>query len=638
MSDQSAHHPKKSGFLPLILLSYGALGVVYGDIGTSPLYALNETFFGHHALERNETNVHGILSLFFWSLTLVVTLKYLMLILKADNQGEGGVFSELSLIKSTNSKGKLAAFVISALVFGACLLYADGLITPAISVLSAVEGIEIATPAFHHAILPITIVILILLFAVQKKGTISNLFGFIMLIWFGTLSAVSIPFIIKHPEVFSSLDPRLGFTFLIHHGFDSMWVLGSVVLCITGGEALYADMGHFGRIPIRLAWFFIVYPALILNYFGQGARLLEPGNIPSNNLFYAIVPDWGLIPMVILATAATIIASQALISGAYSLTQQAVGLGYFPRMKIVHTSASILGQIYMPAVNWLLMIGCITLVIFFKSSSNLAAAYGLTVTATMAITTLGFYLVATEKWKWNKFLTGGICVFLGTIDLAFFASNTLKFLDGGFIPLLIALLLYGLMQLWNWGRGKLGQIYAPVDLTLGDLFDLKNVEWKGRIPTKISFFSPSPVISMESKISLTAQTFITRYHMLPAGLTFITVKILNEPFLTGNRIDRYEFKENTNSIVISYGYMEEIDLLETLHEEGITGNILVGDHEIFSDDSSWWHNFKTRIFRNMLRLSLPTYRYFGMKGQVKIIKEILPVEFGKDKSTLLDVE
>lgn len=640
MSDQPAHHPKKSGFLPIILLSYGALGVVYGDIGTSPLYALNETFFGHHALVRNETNVHGILSLFFWSLTLVVTLKYLMLILKADNQGEGGVFSELSLIKSTNSKSKLSAFVISALVFGACLLYADGLITPAISVLSAVEGIEIATPAFHNAILPITIVILILLFSVQRKGTgaISNLFGFIMLIWFGTLSAVALPFIIKHPEVFTSLDPRLGFDFLIHHGFDSMWVLGSVVLCITGGEALYADMGHFGRIPIRLAWFFIVYPALILNYFGQGARLLEPGIIPSNNLFYAIVPEWGLIPMVILATAATIIASQALISGAYSLTQQAVGLGYFPRMKIVHTSASILGQIYMPAVNWLLMVGCITLVIFFKSSSNLAAAYGLTVTATMAITTLGFYLVATEKWKWNKFLTGGICIFLGTIDLAFFASNTLKFLDGGFIPLLIALMIYGVMQLWNWGRNKLGQIYAPVDLTLGDLFDLKNVEWKGRIPTKISFFSPSPVVSLESKISLTAQTFITRYHMLPAGLTFITVRILNEPFLEGNRIERYEFGENTNSIVISYGYMEEIDLLEALHDEGINGNILVGDHEIFSDDSSWWHNFKTRVFRNMLRLSLPTYRYFGMKGQVKIIKEILPVEFGKDKSILLDVE
>jgi len=624
----------------VIALAFGALGVVYGDIGTSPLYALDQTFFGHHALERTETEVLGALSLFFYSLTIVISIKYLVFILRADNQGEGGVFSELSIIQSLKTKTRLTTFVSAALIFGACLLYADGLITPAISVLSAVEGIEIITPALHSAVVPITMVILIGLFLIQRHGTgtISRYFGLIMVLWFLSLVAMAIPHLANHPEVFSAINPEYAVRFVSHHGLYTMLVLGSVVLCVTGGEALYADMGHFGRGPIRIAWFALVYPALVINYFGQGARLMDQSPVSENNLFYSLVPSWALLPMVVLATCATIIASQALISGAYSLTRQAIGLGFFPRMKIVHTSSSMHGQIYMPGVNWLLLIGCLSLVVGFKSSTNLGAAYGIAVTGTMAVTTFGFYVVATENWGWNKWWVLPICAIFILIDTAFFVSNSLKFIEGGFVPIVIAFGLFFLMKIWNWGRIRLANIYTQVDVALEDLLALKGVEWQGRIPSRISFFTPLPVRDVKSFIPLTLQTFISRYHVLPQGLTFITVNVSQKPYEEGDRVQRYELPEGIVSYVITYGFMEEINLIDILKEAGLSGNILVGEHEIFTDHSSAYHNFKTRFFRQMLRISQPTHRYFGVSGQSKIMKEILPVEFAKDKTVLLDVD
>jgi len=623
-----------------LLLAFGALGVVYGDIGTSPLYAFNEAFFGHYPLAKGSPEVLGVLSLFFWALTLIVTIKYLVFILRADNQGEGGVFSELALLQQTGKKSKSIKIVTGLLVFGACLLYADGLITPAISVLSAVEGIQIVAPGMSKFVVPITILILVTLFSAQKFGTgaISRYFGLIMTVWFLTIAGLGLVYLIKVPEVLAALNPVYAVQFLFHHGWHSLFVLGAVTLCITGGEALYADMGHFGRAPIRLAWSGLVYPALVLNYFGQGALLLSGDPIQANNMFYSLAPDFLLIPLVVLATMATVIASQALISGAYSLTQQAIGLGYFPRMQITHTSHDVHGQIYMPAVNWLLMIGCIGLVLGFKSSSNLAAAYGLTVTATMGITTIGFFLVGTKVWNWNPFWMAPLCGGFLVLDMGFFTANTLKFLEGGYVPVIIGLTIYSVMWIWNWGKGKLGEVYRQTTLTLGDLLSLKGIEWKDRIPSKISFFTPTAVTDENSFVSLTLQTFMTRYHSLPAAMAFITVKISHKPIWNGERVIRYELPEDMVSLVIKYGYMEDIRLGEILEEQGIRGNILVGDHEIVADQSSWFHDLKVRLFRNLLRQAFPTYRYFGLKGHTKIIREIMPVKITNHSAYLMDVE
>jgi len=636
----SASGSSPASFKSVSLLAFGALGIVYGDIGTSPLYALNEAFFGHHPVSSEPGEVLGVLSLFFWALTLIITVKYLVFILRADNGGEGGVFSELALLKQTGKKTRSVSFAAALLVFGACLLYADGLITPAISVLSAVEGLKLIAPATGDLIVPVTMVILIVLFAAQKAGTgpISRYFGLIMLIWFAALAGLALPWIFRTPGVLQAVHPAYAVEFLFHHGWHSLFVLGAVTLCITGGEALYADMGHFGRAPIRLAWTVVVYPALVLNYFGQGAFLLSGAHVQDNNLFFSMAPEALLIPLVILATLATVIASQALISGAYSLTQQAIGLGFLPRMQITHTSHDIHGQIYMPAVNWILMIGCLALVAGFQSSSNLAAAYGLTVTATMGITTIGFYMVSTRLWNWNPWIIGPVCLGFLILDLGFFSANTLKFADGGYVPVIIGLGLYSVMELWNWGKGKLGSVYLQTKLTLEDLLSLKGVEWQGRIPAKIAFFSPEPVTNETGTLPLSLQTFITRYHVLPSSMALITVRISHKPVWEGKRTERFELPEGLISLVIRYGYMEEINLGTILEDQGISGNILVGDHEIVSDGSSWFHDLKVRLFRNLLRQAFPTYRYFGLRGHTKIIREIMPVKITPASAWLMNVE
>ncbi|EEG10089.1 low affinity potassium transporter Kup [Pseudogulbenkiania ferrooxidans] len=432
-------------------ITLAALGVVYGDIGTSPLYTLKECFAGH-GLPVTPGNVLGILSMIFWSLLFVVTLKYVIFILKADNRGEGGIMSLMALARQAAS-GKRRGLVVVLGLFGAALFYGDAIITPAISVLSAAEGLEVIKPELEAYVLPMSIVVLMALFLIQRFGTASvgMLFGPVMLLWFGTLGVLGLMQIAATPQVLAALNPLYAFDFLVKHGHDAFLALGAVVLALTGAEALYADMGHFGKKPIRLAWFNLVLPALLLNYFGQGALLMtDPSAI--RNPFYLLAPSWALMPLIILATLATVIASQAVISGAYSLTRQAIQLGYCPRMGILHTSAKEIGQIYMPFVNWGLLVAVMVVVLAFKSSGNLAAAYGIAVTGTMLITTLLAYIVARANWGWPQPLALAVTSFFLVIDTGFFSANALKLFSGGWLPLLIGLAVFTLMATWKRGR------------------------------------------------------------------------------------------------------------------------------------------------------------------------------------------
>ncbi|HVG39029.1 MAG TPA: KUP/HAK/KT family potassium transporter, partial [Pyrinomonadaceae bacterium] len=443
----------------LLLLSLTALGVVYGDIGTSPLYAMRECFHGPHAIAPTPENIYGVLSLIFWSLIIVISVKYLVFVLRADNQGEGGILALTALatpIKILSRTEKRGLVIIG--IFGAALLYGDGIITPAISVLSAVEGLQVATPYFSPYVVPITIVILVGLFFIQKRGTagVGKLFGPVTLLWFLSLAVLGVSHILRNPTVLNAINPVYGYHLFFDLGWAGYLVLGTVFLVVTGGEALYADMGHFGKRPIRLVWFTLVLPALLLNYFGQGAFLLgHPGAV--ENPFFLMAPSWALYPMVVLATMATVIASQALISGAYSITMQAVQLGFLPRFKIDHTSSIEYGQIYIPAINWGLMLGCIAIVIGFQTSSNLAAAYGVAVTSTMVITTILFYVVERERWKWSLPAALALSGFFLIIDLSFFGANIIKVAQGGWFPLLLAALVFIVMTTWKKGRRILAE-------------------------------------------------------------------------------------------------------------------------------------------------------------------------------------
>jgi KUP system potassium uptake protein len=488
VASASPHHPQAHG-AGLAKLALGAIGVVYGDIGTSPLYAVKECVSLPHGVAPLAVNIYGVLSLVFWSITLVVSVKYLIFVMRADNDGEGGVLALMALVArptaaamgadesgahraSTRTtwsglrKTKMLLIVLG--LFGAALLYGDGVITPAISVLSAVEGLEVATSALSPFIVPITCVILVLLFAMQKRGTggIGAVFGPVTVAWFISIAAAGLPWIVRHPEILRAMNPLYGARFFIMHGKHGFLVLGSVVLCVTGGEALYADMGHFGTRAIRLAWYSCVFPALLINYFGQGALLLERPEAAANP-FYGLVSGAWLYPMVILATLATVVASQALISGAYSLTRQAVQLGYLPRVTIVHTSGQTEGQIYIPEVNWLLMVACVALVLGFRESSALAAAYGIAVTGTMAITSMLFYYVARDLWKWGPLRAGALLAVFLCFDLSFFVACSTKIAHGGWFPLAVAVGVFTVMLTWKRGRTLLAERIAADSLPLG---------------------------------------------------------------------------------------------------------------------------------------------------------------------------
>ena len=461
----------------LAVLTLGALGVVYGDIGTSPLYALKESFSAMYGLAPTPANVYGVLSLIVWSILLVVAVKYIVFILRADNKGEGGILALMALVLQREHRAsdlRRRAVLIALGLFGAALLYGDGIITPPVSVFGAMEGLIVAAPALEHFVVPITFAILLALFLVQKRGTagIGAVFGPVVLLWFATIGALGAREILRGPGVLTALNPWHGIEFFLTHSGRAFFILGSVVLAITGAEALYADMGHFGKKPIRLAFFLFVLPALLLNYFGQGAILLRvPG--AAENPFYMLAPRWFLYPLIGISTAAAVVASQALISGAYSLTQQAVQLGYIPRVTIVHTSERERGQIYIPEVNTALMVGCLTLVLTFRSAGALAAAYGIAVTGTMVITTVLFAVVARGRWGWPLWRVLLLTAAFLVVDLAFLGANVVKIAAGGWVPLALGLALFTLMATWKRGRELLGGLLRqgamPLELLLEDL-------------------------------------------------------------------------------------------------------------------------------------------------------------------------
>jgi KUP system potassium uptake protein len=452
----------------LAALSLAALGVVYGDIGTSPIYAMRESLHGTHGVPASPENVMGLLSLIFWALIFVISVKYLAFVMRADNGGEGGMIALTALVSpmATKVRQRGGALVLLGL-FGASLLYGDGMITPAISVLSAVEGLEEVTPVFQPYVVPITIAILIGLFSVQRHGTarIGAIFGPVMLLWFLTLGALGAAQVVQQPGVLLAVNPLYGARFFANNGMHGLLVLGSVFLVVTGGEALYADMGHFGTRPIRLSWFWLVLPMLLLNYFGQGALVLS-NPAAAEHPFFQLAPSWALIPLVCLSTMATVIASQAVISGAFSLTRQAVQLGYLPRMNIEHTSETAIGQIYIPGLNWLLMIACIGLVIGFRSSSRLAAAYGVAVTTDMVLTSVLFSVVARKRWNWSLPAVVALVAGFLTIDLSFWGASLLKIPSGGWFPLVIAVVVFTLMTTWNTGRRILTERIEERTITL----------------------------------------------------------------------------------------------------------------------------------------------------------------------------
>ena len=449
MNDQQQHSSAKTWALTL-----GALGVVFGDIGTSPLYSIRECFSEHYGIPVNADNVLGILSLIIWSLIFVVFVKYIWFVLRADNKGEGGILSLLALsLPKNKTSGGYKRWIVYVGLFGAALLYGDGMITPAITVLSAIEGLKVATPVFEPVIIPLTCLILIAIFYFQSLGTqkIGNLFGPIILIYFATLAALGLPQILKDPMILHAFNPIHGIQFFLTNESTAFWALGSVFLAVTGCEALYADMGHFGRKPIRIGWAYIVFPALVINYLGQGSLILGDPAMASSP-FYLLAPSWALYPVVAIATLASIVASQALISGVFSLTQQAILMGFCPRLKVVHTSSEEIGQIYIPQINWALMASTIWLVFSFKSSSNLAGAYGIAVALTMIITTSLAMFVARRKWKWSLLAVFSFGGFLLAIDMVFFVANAVKIPHGGWFPLLVAGLIFVLMTTWKRGR------------------------------------------------------------------------------------------------------------------------------------------------------------------------------------------
>jgi len=449
-------HSSSTRLLPLMLT---ALGVVYGDIGTSPLYTVRVCFYGTHAVPVTHENVLGVLSMIIYALLLVISVKYIGIVMRADNQGEGGILALTALLPSRPVKvGKTIPALIGLGIFGAALLYGDGMITPAISVLSAVEGLQVATPFFAPYVVPISVVILVLLFVLQQYGThrVGSLFGPVIIIWFFTIAILGLSWIVRAPSVIGAFNPIHAIRYFHTNGLPGVAVLGAVFLAVTGGEALYADMGHFGRKPIRAAWFSLVLPALLLNYLGQGALLLVDGDA-ARQPFFLLAPAWALLPLVGLATAAAIIASQALISGVFSLTQQAIQLGFAPRLDIEHTSTQEYGQIYVPQANWALMIATILLVVAFGSSDALAAAYGIAVTMTMIITAILLHVVALERWHWPKLAVYGMTTVFLTVDFTFFGANLLKVMQGGWVPILLGAFVFTLMTTWKTGRRILAE-------------------------------------------------------------------------------------------------------------------------------------------------------------------------------------
>ena len=549
-------------------LTLGAIGVVYGDIGTSVLYALKEGFGSGHVAFTPD-NIYGILSIFFWTLTTIVSVKYVTLVLRADNHGEGGLVAMLALAsQSVKDKPRLRKVLLMVGIFGTCLFYGDGVITPAISVLSAVEGLEVISPAFKKAVIPLTLIILFCLFAVQKRGTagIGKFFGPITLVWFAAIAVLGVYHIASHPEILWAVSPHYAVMFMWENPGTTFIILGAVVLCVTGGEALYADMGHFGKKPIRVAWFTVVMPALTLNYFGQGALLLSnPAAV--KNPFYMMAPEWALIPLVGLATMATVIASQALITGAFSVTKQVIQLGYLPRLQVLHTSVKETGQIYMPFVNWGLFVLIVLAVALFKSSSNLAAAYGIAVCTDMLITTILTFFVIRYNWNMPLYLCIGATGFFFIVDFAFWASNLLKFFEGGWFPLVIGGGIFLLMITWSDGRRLLNNSLKAESFSLVDFLEAIFVAPPVRVEGTAVFLTAEP-----GNVPNALLHNLKHNKVLHRQNLFVTVRSQEVPWIGMNkRLEIEPLGHDCWQVIVNYGFKNDPDLpkaLESLKGHG----------------------------------------------------------------------
>jgi KUP system potassium uptake protein len=615
----------------LSALTLAALGVVFGDIGTSPLYTMKEVFsVGPHPVALTETNMYGILSLIVWALIMVVSVKYVAFVMRADNRGEGGIMALLALASRNAGSNRKKQHTIMLLgILGSCMFYADGMITPAISVLSAVEGLEVAAPMLHPLILPITLVVLFVLFWAQSKGTalVGAFFGPVMVLWFGTLGVLGLHSIMQNPSILNALNP----IYAIHFFAVSPWIafvaLGAIVLAVTGAEALYADMGHFGRFPIRLAWFGFVLPALILNYFGQGALILKnPETV--KNPFYLLAPEWMLFPLIILATMAAVIASQAVITGAFSVSRQALQLGYLPRMHVEHTSESQMGQVYMPRVNWGLMLAVMALVIGFGSSGDLAAAYGIAVTGDMVITTLLAGIVFHNIWGWSKLRTGALITLFLTVDIAFFSANVLKIPDGGWVPLIIGIVIFTLMITWKTGRSLLYQHLKNEAMALDPFIEAVGAHPPARVPGTAIFMTPNPEGVPHAMLHN-----LKHNKVLHERVVILTVRFLDFPHSPDEeRVEVEALPHDFYRVTVRYGFKDEPDLPRDLMlcaEKGLVleamdSSFFIGKEILIASEKKEMAFWRKKIFIGLFRsaetitnqFKLPPNRVVELGSQV----------------------
>ena len=631
-SEIAGHHGAPHGKTATAVLALGALGVVYGDIGTSPLYAMRETFNGSgHEMVADRINVYGICSLTFWSLLIIISVKYLALVMRADNRGEGGILALTALVM--RKRGPLVAkagILVSLGIFGTALLYGDGVITPAISVLSAVEGLEEVSTSLTSWVIPIAIVILVMLFVVQRRGTgaVGRVFGPIMMIWFATLAVLGLSKIADAPEIISSVNPVYLVDYFRHEGLKAFLSLGSIFLVVTGGEALYADMGHFGRRPIAIGWYGMVLPSLLLNYWGQGAFLLSNPEVVEKRFFFLMAPEALKLPLVILATMATVIASQALISGVFSLTAQAVQLDYLPRIAIRHTSQKHAGQIYVPLVNWTLMIACIGLVIGFRSSEHLAAAYGIAVTMTMAITTLIFFKVLVDRWMWPRWRAFLVCVPLLVIESGFLGANLVKIPKGGWFALAVGLILMVQMQTWRRGRQLVAERIhrgeRPIAEVLDEAADIKRVSGTAVFMFKDLGKAPPALVN-----NLRHNKVLHRTTLIVSVDTAEVPRVEAEDRCQVTKVEPGVFQ-----VLLSFGFMEEPDVpaaLSNIHMRGIEFDpadvtYFIGRESIVAGKAPGMHPAAEHLFVMLNRgadsasrfFSLPADKVFEVGSQVEI--------------------
>jgi len=604
---------KNSKALPA--LAIGAIGVVFGDIGTSPLYALKEIFNGHHPIPLTPENILGLLSMVFWAIMVLVSIKYVAIIMRADNRGEGGSLALLALITSRQNPAWLSWFITMLGIFAAALFYGDSMITPAISVLSAVEGLEIIAPALKDFVIPITVIVLTGLFMIQKRGTglVGMFFGPVMIVWFTVLGALGINQILKHPEVLVALNPYYALQFIYEYPKLAFFALSAVVLAVTGGEALYTDMGHFGRSPIRLAWFGFVMPALVLNYFGQGALLLHNPQAVRNP-FYMLAPEWALIPMIALSTVATVIASQAVISGAFSVARQAVQMGLLPRMGIIHTSGKEEGQIYVPFTNWTLYIAVVALVIGFKSSSNLAAAYGIAVTGTMLIDTILIAFVMRLLWRWHWIFVVLVAGSLLVIDVAFFAANAIKIPDGGWFPLVVGVVSFTVLTTWRRGRKLVNEETASGSMPIESFIEFTNDVH--RVSGTAVFMTSSP-----DGVPSALLHNLKHNQILHERVVLMTIKTADKPFVkVSKQVETQDLGKNFSRVIVTYGFMQNPDVpraLKLCEAHGMTFDMMsttfyLARETVVRTTKSSFTPWRAHVFRLMSKNATSTTDFFKL--------------------------